>query len=105
MKVLSGGILTLMVAALLAVVDVAQSGMQPGVRIGPPPPKHEFMAPRPHPGWIWIAGHWKWVPSHDKYVWVRGRWVAGRPGRTWVDGHWEHRSDGWIYIEGSWRRP
>jgi len=105
MKAKSGWFLTLILTSLLAFAGVAPAGVPPGVRIGPPPPKHEVIAPRPHPGWVWIAGHWKWVPKQERYVWIRGRWVAGRPGRTWEDGHWEHRSDGWTYIEGRWRRP
>jgi hypothetical protein len=90
----------LALGALLTLSPAAHAGGWPGLRFGPPPPRHEVVVARP--GHVWVAGHWGW--NHVRYVWLPGRWVARRPGYFWVNGVWFHRHDGWAYREGYWRR-
>jgi hypothetical protein len=72
------------------------------VHIGPPPPVHEVIPPRPHPGWEWQPGYHRWDGAH--YVWVPGTYVAPpRPGVHWVPGHWRNTPHGYVWIEGHWR--
>jgi hypothetical protein len=104
MKRKIGWPVAIIIAGLLAVCDAAHAQGAVGIRIGPPPLRHEVIVAQPHPGWVWVTGHWKWVPGRSRYVWVRGRWIAGRPGHVWVDGRWVHRKGGWFYINGGWRR-
>ncbi len=99
----------LMSLALVAALFTAQTAMAGvgvyfGIRVGPPPPRHEIVVARPYPSAVWVRGHWRWVHGPRHYVWVRGHWVRGRPGYMWRDGYWEHRHNGWGYVEGRWHR-
>lgn len=74
-----------------------------GVRVGPPPPRHEVMTPRPHRGWVWVAGYYTWHKRGHRYVWTRGHWA--RPPRSnavWIDGRWEQRKGEWVFVKGRW---
>jgi hypothetical protein len=75
-----------------------------GVRIGPPPPRHEVIVVRPHRNVVWVEGHWLWNARQAGYVWISGRWINARPGFVWVDGRWKNTRHGWTYKEGYWRK-
>jgi len=66
-----------------------------GIEIGPPPVRHEVVAPRPAYDAVWVKGYWRWDPGVRKHVWEPGRWVAARPGYRWMDGHWRKGPRGW----------
>jgi hypothetical protein len=71
------------------------------VAAAPPPPPRREPLPPPRPGFIWIAGHWRYAGG---WVWTSGWWDAVPfPGAVWVSSRWEHRSAGWTWIGGSWR--
>jgi hypothetical protein len=38
------------------------------VQVGPPAPLVEHPGPRPHEGWVWVAGYHRW-DGHG-YVWI-----------------------------------
>ena len=62
-----------------------------GVGIGaPPPPVVSYVAPRPGPGYTWVAGYW--YPVGPRYYWRAGYWA--RP----------HYFRGNRYYRGYWRR-
>jgi hypothetical protein len=70
------------------------------VRVGPPPPRHEAVAPGP--GYVWVPGYYQW--SGTAYVWAPGRYVhPPRVGAVWVAPHWVHHSHGWYVVAGRWR--
>ena len=100
------GILAALFAVLLcspAPRAQAQVNVGIGIQIGPPPVRHEVMAPRPAYAAEWVRGYWNWDPAVHKHVWVQGRWIAARPGYRWVDGGWKHGPRGWAWTEGHWR--
>lgn len=91
-------------AGLVAVPTApAQVSVGIGIRIGPPPLRHEVMVPRPYAHAVWMRGHWIWNRHQDRYVWMSGRWVAARPGFFWTDGRWTHEGRGWMWKDGFWR--
>lgn len=92
--------LTLALIAGIAGFAAAPSSAQIYVRVGPPAPRHEYMPPRPHPGYVWVGGHWGW--SGGRYVWIGGYWQAGRRGCTWVPGHWTRNWRGNYWVNGHW---
>jgi hypothetical protein len=72
------------------------------IHAGPPAPRHEVMAPRPGPDYVWIDGYWAGEPGH--YTWVAGRWDRPpHPGARWVRPRWEHRGDHYVFVRGGWR--
>jgi hypothetical protein len=72
------------------------------VQVGPPAPLVEHPGPRPHEGWVWVAGYHRW-DGHG-YVWIPGHWVSPpREHAVWVPGHWRHEAGGWYWVEGHWR--
>ena len=74
-----------------------------GVRVGPPPPRREAVAPRPHRGWVWVGGYYAWRRRAHRYAWVRGRWVKPpRAHAVWIEGRWAQRKGEWVYTEGRW---
>jgi hypothetical protein len=96
--------LALPLLTLLAPVPaVSQVGVEFGIRIGPPPPRHEAALHPPFMHAVWIGGHWTWNAYDGRYVWVRGHWVERRPAYTWVDGQWYRGPRGWFWREGGWR--
>ena len=43
-------------------------------RPAPPPPKVEVYVNPPHPGAVWVPGHWEWTGRRRGYVWIDGHW-------------------------------
>lgn len=72
------------------------------IAVAPPPPRVEYYGSSPYPGYIWIAGYWRW--GGHRYLWVPGRWSAPRPGFRWAPRHWIHGPRGWHMAGGHWRR-
>jgi len=104
MKYLRKLLVGLAVAAFVLAADQASAGsFSVGVRIGPPPPRHEVVAVRHHPGHVWRSGYWGWRPAYHRYVWVPGRWIPEHRGYVWVDACWIHRPHGWVFHRGHWR--
>ena len=94
----------LAVLTMLLVADQAVAGQyfSFGVRVGPPPPRREFVHERP--GYFWVHGHWGWYPRYHRYHWIGGYWIPARRGHEWHEGGWMHRHHGWDYDEGHWDR-
>jgi hypothetical protein len=68
----------------------------------PPPPQVEVVPEAPGPGYVWIAGHWRW--REGRYVWIRGHYdVPPRAGVVWIAPHYENRGGSYVLIEGAWR--
>jgi hypothetical protein len=70
------------------------------VRAHPPALRAEVMPARPHPGWVWRPGYWRWG---GHWIWVGGYW--GNPpyaGAVWVPGHWVRKPWGWVWIPDHW---
>lgn len=92
----------LLTAALAAIFATSVAGAQVYVHIGPPPPRHEVIPHRPHPGWVWQGGYNRW--DGHAYVWVPGTWVEPpHPHAYWVRGHWRNTPHGYVWVEGHWR--
>lgn len=90
----------LLAFTLLPAASFAQVGVV--VRVGPPAAVVEHPGPRPHEGYVWIAGYHRWDGA--RYVWVPGRWDRPpRPHAVWVPHHWVHRRGGYVLVEGHWR--
>lgn len=87
-------------AGALVTFPAAAVHAQPVWAPGPPPPpvREHYVARR---GFIWVAGHHRWVDG--RWVWVPGHYVGRRPGMHWVAGRYQHGPHGWIWIEGHWR--
>ncbi len=95
----------LLLAGLALVTEPALAGgFFVGIRIAPPPPRHEVVVVRHRPGYVWVRGHWAWHPRWHRYVWMRGVWIPARRGYVWVDGCWTRTDDGWAYREGYFAR-
>ncbi|HEX4157370.1 MAG TPA: hypothetical protein VHY79_02770 [Rhizomicrobium sp.] len=71
------------------------------VHLRPPAARAEVIPSRPHPGWVWAPGYWRWLGR--RWAWVGGYW-ANPPyvGAVWIPGHWVHRPLGWVWIPGHW---
>jgi|SRR5689334_17041152 hypothetical protein len=98
----------LIAAGLAATAFAAPAMAQLSVNIGigapmaPPAPVYEAAPPPPAVGYVWVPGYWGW--NYDRYVWVRGRYVVGRPGYAWVPDRWDHRGERWHHEQGHWAR-
>jgi len=67
----------------------------------PPPDRVEVVVGAPRPGYVWIAGYWRW--QRNDYVWIPGRWSPVEHGyHTWVRGRWEHSHGRWYWVDGHW---
>jgi hypothetical protein len=55
----------------------------------PPPPQVEVIPIAPDPAFIWIGGG-RWAPRPH-------------PGAVWMRGHWGHRGHGRVWIHSGWR--
>ena len=73
-----------------------------GIPLAPPAVIYEPAPPPPAYGYVWVPGYWGW--HHDRYVWIRGRHVYGRPGYAWAPDRWEQRGDRWHHVHGGWER-
>lgn len=70
------------------------------VRAHPPALRAEVVPARPHPGWVWRPGYWRWG---GHWIWAGGYWVAPPyVDAVWVPGHWVHRPWGWVWVPGHW---
>lgn len=99
--------LTILLSALAlpSAVD-ARVRVGVGIRVGAPPPalRHEVVVVRPGPEFVWIRGHWDWVPAARNYVWVPGAWVLPPRARAaWVEPRYERRGRGHFFIAGHWK--
>src|SRR5262249_3222797 len=67
----------------------------------PPPPYEEVVTVSPGPEYVWMPGVWeghgRWVWVGGRYV------VRPHPGAMWVGGHWAHRGRGYVWVRGYWR--
>jgi WXXGXW repeat (2 copies) len=73
-----------------------------GVPVAPPAPVYELAPSPPAVGYVWAPGYWAWLGN--RYIWVHGRYIYGRPGYAWHPEHWEHRGDRWHFVRGGWDR-
>ena len=91
-------------AGALSAPAMAQVSVQIGIGapMAPPPPIVETVPPPPAYGYVWVPGYWGW--TGDRYVWIRGRHVYGRPGYAWAPDHWERHGDRWHHVHGGWER-
>jgi hypothetical protein len=72
------------------------------VTVRPPAVRVEVRPAAPGPGYVWVAGHWKW--NAKRHVWVSGRWIRKPyPTSIWVAGHWKRQGRGWVWVSGRWR--
>jgi hypothetical protein len=92
------------VAGALAQPARAEVGISIGIGIPLPPPAviYEPVPPPPAVGYVWVPGYWGW--SGERYVWIRGRHVYGRPGYVWRPDRWDHRGERWHRVSGGWER-
>src|SRR3954464_10272221 len=93
----------IMLATVLAasVGSVAVPAVAQGVRVAPPPARHE-VAPPPRHGYAWMPGHWQW--NYNRYQWVQGSWVRERRGERYDEPRWVQRDGRWYMQGGGWRR-
>ena len=91
-------------AATLSASAMAQVSVQIGIGapMAPPAPMVEVVPAPPAYGYVWTPGYWAW--HGDRYYWVRGRYVYGRPGHAWVPDRWDNRGDRWHHAQGHWER-
>ena len=82
----------------------AEVGVSIGIGIPLPPPAviYEPVPLPPAYGYVWAPGYWAW--NHDRYIWIRGRHVYGRPGFSWRPERWEHRGERYHFVSGGWER-
>ncbi len=74
-----------------------------GIRLGPPQPLQQVIAPCPQVGWVWIPGYWSWNPGFDNYYWVRGYWTPPpSPYAQWIAPRWEQMGGRWLFSRGYW---
>lgn len=104
MKIKKCLIVATLVAGAAAAPAFAGVGINIGIGIPIPPPAvvYEPVPPPPAAGYVWVPGYWTW--HIDRYVWIRGRHVFGRPGYAWAPDHWEQHGDRWHRVRGSWER-
>ena len=87
--------------------DVPESGSTVTTEIiapnPPPPPRVEVRTAPPAPDVAWVAGHWRWDPGAQNYIWVAGRYLAPpRAHAEWVPGRFVQRPNGWLWQDGRW---
>jgi hypothetical protein len=73
-----------------------------GVPVAPPAVIYEPVPAPPAVGYVWAPGYWGW--QSDRYIWIRGRYIYGRPGYAWHPDHWEQRGDRHHFVAGGWER-
>ena len=79
-----------------APVVVAEAGS------APPPPVVETVVVSPGPGYVWVAGYWRWHERH--WAWVPGAWAfPPYHSAVWVPGHWERHWGRPVWVEAHWR--
>src|SRR3954454_17172302 len=106
----AGGLAAAAMPAAFAEELIIRERAMPEMRV-------EVIGPRPHAGWSFVRGHWRWGPGG--WVWVPGRWgdhaVTAMPAMIgesrppplglrhfWVRGHWVGEGNRWAWIRGHW---
>ena len=93
--------LTLLAAASATISVSAVAAPYIDVRVGPPPPRHEFVPPA-RAGYAWVPGYWDY--RAQRYIWVHGHWERARHGYVYREPRWERDGDRWRLQRGSWAR-
>ena len=67
----------------------------------PPPPQVEFVPVAPDPTYIWIGGNWEWRGRWVWFGgrWA----PRPHPGAVWVHGHWGHHGHARLWVSANWR--
>ena len=91
-------------AGAIATPALADLNVRVGIGVPLPPPAmiYDPVPPPPAYGYVWAPGSWAW--NYNRYLWVRGRYIAGRPGYAWAPERWEHRGDRYHFVSSDWRR-
>jgi hypothetical protein len=72
------------------------------IGIGPPALRAEVIPPSPGVDFVWRPGYWRWDGGAHVWVggeFIR----RPHPGALWVAGHWDRRGAGWVWVDGHWR--
>ena len=101
MKKIIKVLMLLLVVSLFAVTNTRAQEIVVRARLHRPGPI--LVRPeRPSRRHVWVAEEWApnggTYVYHEGY-WV----VPPHPGVIWIAGHWRHRHDGYIWIGGHWR--
>ena len=76
-------------------------GLIPAVDQPPPAPQLEVIPVAPGGDYYWTPGYWswrgRWVWVGGYYV------HRPHPGAVWIGGHWSRHGRGYIWIGGNWR--
>lgn len=71
--------------------------------MAPPPMRVEVISNSPGPGFLWVAGFWRW--DGRQHQWEQGRWEQKRERERWVPHHWAPDGRGQRQShDGRWRR-
>jgi hypothetical protein len=63
------------------------------VRTVAPSPRHVWVEEEWRPngnGYVYAGGYWA-EPPHPGWIWIRGHWKRHERGDYWVPGHWRRR--------------
>jgi hypothetical protein len=101
MKMLtSTRILSLATSLALFAGCVTEEAPPPGPE-NPPPPETEVIPSQTNLTYVWTPGYWDWQGRwvwmrgywgprpHPGAVWVQGHWMRGRHRNVWVHPHWQ----------------
>ena len=88
-RLLTFGLLLLIIPAALSSPSSAQIGIGIGisVHIGPPALPVYEQPLCPAAGMLWTPGYWSW-DDDGGYYWVPGTWVVAPVGMLWTPGYW-----------------
>ena len=75
-----------------------------GVKIAPPPLRHEVVVVRTRLTVVWVAGHWCWNARSGSMFGFHNLGLLHVPGFAWVDGQWKNTTRGWVYTERYWKK-
>jgi len=66
----------------------------------------EVMPPSPGVDYVWIAGHWEWDTSGNRWVWYGGSWQKPpAPNAVWQAGYWSQQPGRWAWVPAHWAVP
>jgi hypothetical protein len=80
-------------SAQVEVVVRARPPMPHYVRVQAPTPRHIWIEEEWEPrggAYAFVGGHWA-LPPHPGWIWVPGHWRVRPRGEAWVPGHWRRR--------------
>ena len=101
-RLLTFGLLLLILPAAFSSPSAAQFGVGISVRIGPPPLPVYEQPICPGEGYMWTPGYWAWSDD-DGYYWVPGTWVeAPEAGLLWTPGYWGWDDGAYLWNAGYW---